>query len=178
MRKTAPAATSVEYQSVKFNVTTEANPFVGAGPEVDKAWREISYDGKQRDPANSEWRETIEQLELWDLTFDTSRWSNDFRGRTPKAWHAKVVIESQTSNIGRGRIPGRYRGLPSTPLHQPLTKGDLQRVLRASRGGVRKWPRCAANAYRYVMFINVVAHHSVYKFANKATSLRPLLRDS
>jgi hypothetical protein len=54
MRKTAPAATSVEYQAVKVNVTTEANPFVGAGPEVDKAWREISYDGKQRDPANSE----------------------------------------------------------------------------------------------------------------------------
>jgi hypothetical protein len=52
--KTAPAATSVEYQAVKFNVTTEANPFVGAGPKVDQAWREISYDGKQHGPVNSE----------------------------------------------------------------------------------------------------------------------------
>ena len=42
----APAAEAVEYQSVKFNVTTKGNRFVGAGPEVDKAWREISYDSK------------------------------------------------------------------------------------------------------------------------------------
>lgn len=179
MRKTAPAATAVEYQSVKFNVTTEDNPFVGAGPEVDRAWREISYDGKQHHSANSDWNETIERLgRLWDLTFDTSWRSNDFRGWAPKAWYAKVVIKSHTSNIGRGRIPGGYRGLPSASLHQPLTKGDLQRVLRASRRGVRKGSRCPADAYRYVMFINVIAHYSVYKFANKAMSLRPLLRDS
>ena len=44
----APAADAVEYRSVKFNVTTTGNRFVGAGPEVDKAWREISYDS--RDP--------------------------------------------------------------------------------------------------------------------------------
>jgi len=66
--KTAPAATAVEYQSVKFNVTTEDNPFVGAGPEVDRAWREISYDGKQHHSANSDWNETMERLgRLWDL---------------------------------------------------------------------------------------------------------------
>ncbi|KAK5213985.1 hypothetical protein LTR41_000177 [Exophiala xenobiotica] len=40
----SPADTSVGYQSVKYNVSTEDNRFVGAGPEVDKAWREISYD--------------------------------------------------------------------------------------------------------------------------------------
>ncbi|KAK5339017.1 hypothetical protein LTR98_005417 [Exophiala xenobiotica] len=44
MNQKAPADTSVRYQSVKYNVSTEDNRFVGAGPEVDKAWREISYD--------------------------------------------------------------------------------------------------------------------------------------
>ena len=42
----APAATAVEYEAVKFNVTTKGNPFVGTGPEVDRAWRDISYDSK------------------------------------------------------------------------------------------------------------------------------------
>jgi len=37
---------SVEYQSVKYNISTTENPFVGASPEVDKAWREISYDSR------------------------------------------------------------------------------------------------------------------------------------
>ncbi|MCJ1312519.1 hypothetical protein MMC25_006193 [Agyrium rufum] len=40
----SPAASAVEYEKVKFNITTTENRFVGAGPEVDKAWREISYD--------------------------------------------------------------------------------------------------------------------------------------
>jgi hypothetical protein len=44
---TAPAENAVRYGSVKYNITTEGNRFVGAGPEVDKAWREISYDSKQ-----------------------------------------------------------------------------------------------------------------------------------
>lgn len=47
----SPAAGAVEYQSVKYNISTKGNRFVGAGPEVDKAWREISYDSK--DPSDS-----------------------------------------------------------------------------------------------------------------------------
>jgi hypothetical protein len=42
----APAAPAVEYNSVKFNITTKANRFVGAGPDVDRAWRAISYDSE------------------------------------------------------------------------------------------------------------------------------------
>ncbi|PTB35199.1 hypothetical protein M441DRAFT_84843 [Trichoderma asperellum CBS 433.97] len=40
----SPADVSVQYSHVRYNITTKGNPFVGAGPEVDKAWREISYD--------------------------------------------------------------------------------------------------------------------------------------
>ncbi|KAH8805141.1 hypothetical protein F5884DRAFT_902212 [Xylogone sp. PMI_703] len=40
----SPADKSVRYEHVRYNITTQDNPFVGAGPEVDKAWREISYD--------------------------------------------------------------------------------------------------------------------------------------
>ncbi|KAM0452002.1 hypothetical protein ACHAPV_009725 [Trichoderma viride] len=40
----SPADVSVQYSHVRYNLTTKGNPFVGAGPEVDKAWREISYD--------------------------------------------------------------------------------------------------------------------------------------
>jgi hypothetical protein len=44
---TAPAAKAVEYQTVKFNNTMgEGSPYVGKGPEVDKAWHAISYDSK------------------------------------------------------------------------------------------------------------------------------------
>lgn len=42
----APADSSVRYDHIRYNITTKENPFVGAGPEVDKAWREISYDSK------------------------------------------------------------------------------------------------------------------------------------
>ena len=42
----SPATPAVEYSSVKYNITTVGNRFVGAGPEVDRAWREISYDSK------------------------------------------------------------------------------------------------------------------------------------
>jgi len=44
-RRTAPADVSVQYRSMKYNVSTKDNPFVGAGPDIDKAWRSISYDG-------------------------------------------------------------------------------------------------------------------------------------
>lgn len=40
----SPAASAVQYDNVKFNITTKSNRFVGAGPDVDRAWREISYD--------------------------------------------------------------------------------------------------------------------------------------
>ena len=42
----SPAADAIEYESVRFNVTTQDNRFVGKGPEVDQAWLEISYDSK------------------------------------------------------------------------------------------------------------------------------------
>ena len=42
----APAETAVRYDSLKYNITTKENRFAGAAPEVDKAWREISYDSK------------------------------------------------------------------------------------------------------------------------------------
>ncbi|KAH0494725.1 hypothetical protein TgHK011_008316 [Trichoderma gracile] len=41
---TTPADTSVQYKQVRYNITSKGNPFVGAGPEVDRVWREISYD--------------------------------------------------------------------------------------------------------------------------------------
>jgi len=41
----SPAAKAVEYQSVQFNNTMGVgSPYVGAGPDVDAAWRHISYD--------------------------------------------------------------------------------------------------------------------------------------
>jgi hypothetical protein len=43
---TAPADISVQYDQVRYNITSKGNPFVGAGPEVDRVWREISYDSK------------------------------------------------------------------------------------------------------------------------------------
>lgn len=50
MRRTdessAPADVSVKYNDVKYNFTKSAQKFVGYGPEVDQAWREISYDGE------------------------------------------------------------------------------------------------------------------------------------
>ena len=40
----SPVASSVQYSTVKYNLSTSDNPFVGKGPAVDRAWREISYD--------------------------------------------------------------------------------------------------------------------------------------
>lgn len=40
----SPADVSVSYHQVQFNITSDDNPFVGKGPQVDQAWREISYD--------------------------------------------------------------------------------------------------------------------------------------
>ncbi|TGO08625.1 hypothetical protein BTUL_0200g00190 [Botrytis tulipae] len=41
----SPAAKAVEYQNVKFNNTMgTGSPYVGYGPDVDKAWSAISYD--------------------------------------------------------------------------------------------------------------------------------------
>ncbi|KAI9641396.1 hypothetical protein NHQ30_010198 [Ciborinia camelliae] len=44
-RQMSPAAKAVEYQRVKFNNTMgTGSPYVGYGPDVDKAWSAISYD--------------------------------------------------------------------------------------------------------------------------------------
>lgn len=41
----SPAASAVEYQRIKYNNTMgEDSPYVGASPEVDKAWFALSYD--------------------------------------------------------------------------------------------------------------------------------------
>jgi len=41
----SPAVDAVKYERVKFNATMgEGSPYVGYGPEVDKAWHAISYD--------------------------------------------------------------------------------------------------------------------------------------
>ncbi|KAF2102138.1 hypothetical protein NA57DRAFT_35868 [Rhizodiscina lignyota] len=40
----SPAEDAVSYETVRFNITTKENRFVGSGPAVDQAWREISYD--------------------------------------------------------------------------------------------------------------------------------------
>jgi hypothetical protein len=43
----APASKAVEYQTIKFNNTMgTGSPYVGKGPEVDKAWHAISYDSE------------------------------------------------------------------------------------------------------------------------------------
>jgi hypothetical protein len=43
----APAAEAVEYHRIKFNNTMgTGSKYVGKGPEVDKAWRALSYDSK------------------------------------------------------------------------------------------------------------------------------------
>ena len=45
----APAAKAVEYQRIKFNATMGVgSPYVGKGPEVDKAWRALSYDSESK----------------------------------------------------------------------------------------------------------------------------------
>jgi hypothetical protein len=45
MKSAAPAAKAVEYQRIKFNNTMGTrSPYVGTGPEVDKAWHALSYD--------------------------------------------------------------------------------------------------------------------------------------
>jgi hypothetical protein len=40
----SPAAGSVQFSTVKYNLSTAENRFVGKGRAVDRAWSEISYD--------------------------------------------------------------------------------------------------------------------------------------
>ncbi|KIV98731.1 uncharacterized protein PV09_09514 [Verruconis gallopava] len=40
----SPADVSVKYSRVQYNFSTDGTRFIGKGPAVDKAWREISYD--------------------------------------------------------------------------------------------------------------------------------------
>jgi hypothetical protein len=48
LRPIASAATIVEYERIKFNNTMGIrSPYVGKGPEVDEAWRALSYDSKR-----------------------------------------------------------------------------------------------------------------------------------
>ncbi|QYS97828.1 hypothetical protein H0G86_005039 [Trichoderma simmonsii] len=54
----SPADIAVQYDHVRYNLTTKGNPFVGAGPEVDRVWREISYD------MGDQW---ISKSDLWKL---------------------------------------------------------------------------------------------------------------
>jgi hypothetical protein len=56
----SPAAEAVEYQTVRYNLSTKGNRFVGKGPEVDQAWREISYDGMQLDKSTIFFANTIQ----------------------------------------------------------------------------------------------------------------------
>lgn len=44
--KIAPVEHAVRYERIVYNTSTIRNRFTGAGPEVDVAWREISYDGE------------------------------------------------------------------------------------------------------------------------------------
>lgn len=61
----APAAKAVEYQTIKFNDTMgEHSPYVGKGPEVDKAWHAISYDSELFPIATSHSGSHAEVLQL------------------------------------------------------------------------------------------------------------------
>ena len=62
---TAPAAKAVEYQTIKFNNTMgTGSPYVGKGPEVDKAWHAISYDSKYIDKTFSGYQLTKGKSEI------------------------------------------------------------------------------------------------------------------
>lgn len=42
----ASAEKAVKYETVKFNLTMgRSSPYTGRGPEVDRAWNALSYDG-------------------------------------------------------------------------------------------------------------------------------------
>lgn len=85
----APAAAAVDYQTVKYNVTTTNNRYVGAGPEVDKAWREISYDSEsQFSPLDHGNR----------LTSIISGRSDDFASRPLASRYARKLFESGASS--------------------------------------------------------------------------------
>jgi len=79
--RTAPADVSVQYKSMKYNVSTKGNPFVGAGPDVDKAWRLISYDGTSflplylRSGANSSYSGRPVDIQIKSRT---ARYARDF----------------------------------------------------------------------------------------------------
>jgi hypothetical protein len=67
----SPAASSVQYSNIQYNLSTAQNRFVGQGPAVDKAWREISYD------MGDQWisREDFAHLKMpeWHLKVDNPK---------------------------------------------------------------------------------------------------------
>jgi hypothetical protein len=136
----APAAPAVEYNSVKFNITTKANRFVGAGPDVDRAWRAISYDSESLYlflpldcciiPS--------QKFVVAFLTYLSGRPDdNAIRASHPR--HARVLSESEASTIWSRGLPSWNGSLPSIALHQPAPKGDVQRLLRASWWRICSW---------------------------------------
>ena len=91
---TAPADVSVRYGHVRYNITTKENRFVGAGPEVDEAWREISYDS-----------EYLHGAACWlDLTRYQSGRPVAFEIRPLEARHARDFSQSQPSHHRRGGV--------------------------------------------------------------------------
>lgn len=106
----APAATSVKYDSIKYNVSTTDNKFVGASPEVDKAWREISYDSMSII--------TPLFLVINRLNCENSGRPVDIQLGHRKTGHAQDVSKGSSSENGRRRLPSGHGSLPSAALHQ------------------------------------------------------------
>jgi hypothetical protein len=72
--RAAPAAKAVEYNKVKFNNTMgEGSPYVGSGPEVDKAWHAISYDSKRNSLGNR--KSETNSLQLVTKSLPTKNWT-------------------------------------------------------------------------------------------------------
>ena len=136
-RTIAPAVDAVEYQSVRYNVTTKNNRYVGAGPEIDEAWREISYDSEL----------FILVLCWFDLRFGSGR-SNDHTRRALWTWHARKLVESHPSRDGGAGLSCRNGSLPPSSLSQSPEKSDLQGILRALGRRVRPWSRSSAGSHR------------------------------
>jgi hypothetical protein len=89
-RPIATAATAVEYERIMFNNTMGiGSPYVGKGPEVDKAWRALSYDSKCDQYFNrsspltkNSWRSNDNSRRIED-----ARYARELsKSKTPKDW--------------------------------------------------------------------------------------------
>lgn len=92
---TAPADVSVQYSHVRYNLTTKGNRFVGAGPEVDEAWREISYDSK------CSMNYSVNK-QIWHWC--KSGWPMDTKARHLEAGYARHFTQGQSSCHWRRRL--------------------------------------------------------------------------